>query len=110
MYNRVDLHKKLCDILGSNNVFYQPPENIRLTYPCIIYELGGIDTLYADGIPYLHTLTYDVLYIHRDPDESSVLSKLLELSGVHYSRRYKSDNLYHDSLSIKKFWEVKPND
>ena len=38
MDRRLQLHEELCSVLGSRNVYFQPPETIKLTYPCIIYS------------------------------------------------------------------------
>ena len=39
MSKRVDLGNKLKEILGSNNVYFQPPDNLKMVYPCIRYRL-----------------------------------------------------------------------
>ena len=41
MSKRVDLGNKLKEILGSNNVYFQPPDNLKMVYPCIRYRLEG---------------------------------------------------------------------
>ena len=35
---RDDLHQVLVRILGSNNVYYHPPVNLKISYPAIVYE------------------------------------------------------------------------
>ena len=30
------LGKALIELLGSNNVYFQPPESIKIDYPCIV--------------------------------------------------------------------------
>ena len=42
MGNRLELHEILVDALGSRNVYYQPPENIKITYPAIVYSKTDI--------------------------------------------------------------------
>ena len=42
MRDRLDLHECLCKILNSNNVYFQPPENVRMNYPAIVYSLGTV--------------------------------------------------------------------
>ena len=54
MKTRVDLQQKLEDFLGSRNVYFQPPENIRLKFPCIIYSYIVPKTEYANNLIYYH--------------------------------------------------------
>ncbi len=66
--SRLKLHEILVDILGSRHVYFQPPENIRLTYPCIVYERSSIDTNFADNNPYTNKKRYTVTVIDKNPD------------------------------------------
>ena len=50
MSKRVDLGNKLKEILGSNNVYFQPPDNLKMVYPCIRYRLEGGNAEYADNV------------------------------------------------------------
>ena len=47
-----DLQVVLQEIMGDHKVYYQPPENLKLTYPCIIYETSDILSNFADNNPY----------------------------------------------------------
>ena len=38
MKTRYELHEFLCEILGSRNVYFQPPESVKMKYPAIVYE------------------------------------------------------------------------
>lgn len=91
---RHQLQEMLVALLGSENVYYQPPESIKLKYPCIIYELEDIDPRYADNIPYLKKRRYSVTVIDRDPD-SSIRDKVSDLPSCGFERHFTSDNLYH---------------
>jgi hypothetical protein len=69
MGNRVQLQTLLEELIGSRNVYFQPPENVKLSYPCIIYSRGNIGkTQFADDIPYLHKTRYMVIVIDANPD------------------------------------------
>ena len=47
MANRLDLQALLEDLLGSRNVYYQPPESDKMNYPAIVYALEDyVFTLY----------------------------------------------------------------
>lgn len=99
MRNRLELHEKLCDLLGSRHVYYQPPESLKLVYPCIIYEKSDKDYTHADDLKYLISQKYTLTFITKDPD-SDVPNKIEELNYSSYSKRYVADNLYHDVYQI----------
>lgn len=96
---RIELHKMLIDLLGSKNVYFQPPESIKMKYPCIIYKLDNINTTYADDMPYLHKRRYSITVIDRDPD-SVIRDKVTHLKTSNFERAYVSDNLYHSVFNI----------
>lgn len=96
---RAELHSKLCSILGSNNIYFQPPESIKLQYPCIVYELSNIESTKADDIKFTLRKKYSVTFISLDPD-SNIPEKLLQLRYCAYDRRFVNDNMYHDVFTI----------
>lgn len=53
MANRLDLQALLEDLLGSRNVYYQPPESVKMNYPTIVYALEDIENTFADDGVYL---------------------------------------------------------
>lgn len=95
---RLDLHSKfrsLCDY-----VYFQPPSDIKLIYPCIIYNKSGRDTLFANNEAYSQNTLYDVTIIYRDPD--SQLPDLI-MSNFEYCSiltEHIIDNLYHSVLRL----------
>lgn len=91
---RVELQRKLEEILESKNVYFQPPENFKLKYPCIVYEIGAGLRIPADNIKYLNFQGYSVTFITKDPD-SETPDKILDLPYCSFERQFKSDNLYH---------------
>src|SRR5437763_13418800 len=80
--------------LITENVYFQPPTNINLAYPCIIYERDGSDAKYAENRLYLHTKRYLVTVIDRNPD-SSLPDTVEELPMCTFERFFISDNLNH---------------
>ena len=98
--NREELHEKLCNLLGSRNVYFQPPENVKLKYPCIIYERVGIQTINADNKNYLSRNRYTVTVIDKDPESEVVNNILLNIPYSSYDRHFASDNLNHDVFTI----------
>jgi hypothetical protein len=94
MANREELHETLEDLQNGIPVYFQPPSNIRISYPCIIYNLQKINNLFADNEIYVGTRVYDVTVVDTNPD-SSIVNKILELRYVANIRNYISDGLYH---------------
>ena len=91
---RVDLHELLVETLGCKNVYFQPPETMKIKYPCIVYELEDITPVFADDKPYLLHDSYQVTLMHRDPD-NPIKDKLANLPGVRFSRYFSADNINH---------------
>jgi len=99
MDRRSSLQETLVNILGSNNVYFQPPETIRLQYPCIIYERSDINKKYADNRTYMSMVRYSLTLITRSP-ESDLVKAILELPYCSYDRYYAADTLNHDVFTI----------
>ena len=99
MGTRQDLQSRCEEILGSKYVYFQPPETIKLKYPCIIYSLSDIYTRNADDRHYSMQKVYTVSVISRDPD-NTIAETILEMPKTRFDRRYVADNLYHDILTL----------
>ena len=59
------LHEELVAILGdgTRHVYFQPPENVKMTYPCIVYERHNINNIHANNGVYLQGCRYRVIVI-----------------------------------------------
>lgn len=99
MGQRNDLHELLCELCGSRNVYFQPPEGFKLLYPCVVYERDRIETDFANNTPYSHRKRYSVTVIDKDPD-SLIPDKIACLSMSKHDRHFVSDNLHHDVFTI----------
>jgi hypothetical protein len=83
----------------TDNVYFQPPENVNLKYPCIIYERNYADTKFADDKPYTHVLRYMIIVIDQDPD-SEIPGKVASMPMSIFNRFYTADNLNHDVFNV----------
>lgn len=101
-----ELQTLLENLLESKNVYYQPPSDKRLNYPCIIYNLDYIDTTYADSRPFYNAKRYSITYIDKIPDQY-IPDRLMSLPGVRFDRAYVSDNLHH--TVVRLYFDAKPN-
>lgn len=99
MQSRLELHAELCDVLGSRNVYYQPPPSLKLKYPAIVYHLEGIENIFSGNRVYMQNCTYRVIMISGEPD-SNIVGKISILPKSRYINHYTSDNLYHDVFRI----------
>lgn len=99
MDRRLSLQKKLMSILGSSNVYFQPPETLKIQYPCIIYERSNIDKKYADNRTYISMVRYSLTLITRSP-ESEIVKAILDLPYCSYDRYYTADGLNHDTFTL----------
>jgi len=94
---RLDLHQILETF--TPNVYFQPPNNIELKYPCIIYKRDFADTKFADDIPYNHRLRYQIMVIDPNPD-SDIPGKVASMPMCLFNRFYTADNLNHDVYNV----------
>lgn len=94
MERRLELQKILEEILGSKNVYFQPPASIRLKYPCIIYNRSSSYNEFADDVLYRYLKRYSVTVIDRNPD-SKIPDKVENLRYCSFERFFTSDDLNH---------------
>lgn len=99
MNNRLKLHELLCETLGSRQVYFQPPESVRMKYPAIVYFRNRIDNEYADDGVYMQSPSYSVTVIDKNPD-SEIVERMACLPRCRFDRHYISDNLNHDFFTI----------
>ena len=68
MDRRPEFHQVLKSLFDSEpHVYFQPPPNVTLEYPCIIYKLVDIPAKYANNHRYIQKREYEVTVIDRDP-------------------------------------------
>jgi len=89
-----DLKDLLQGIIGSGNVYFQPPINIQMTYPCIVYEWSNAVTKFADNAPYRFEKRYQIKVISKDPN-SDIPEKIAKLPKCVFDRRFTAENLNH---------------
>ena len=99
MSTRLELHEILCDCLGSRNVYFQPPESIKMQYPAIVYSRDDIENEHANNGVYMQSTAYNIIVIDADPD-SEVVTKVSRLPMCIFDRHYAADNLNHDSFTL----------
>lgn len=94
MGTRLELQSILEDLLGSRNVHFQPPEDLSIQYPAIVYSLGGLENIHANDRVYKQSLRYEVTVIDANPD-NEIYKQVSVLPMCRFDRHFKSDNLNH---------------
>lgn len=90
------------EIMGNRNVYYQPPSNVSMKYPCIVYQLQGIDTNYACNQDYISYKYYQLTYIDNEPN-TLIPDKLNALPMCSFVRTFTSENRNHYVFRI--YWK-----
>lgn len=83
----------------TEHVYFQPPTNLNLQYPCIVYKRVDSKSEFANNETYRYEKRYVVTVIDRDPD-SPLPDMLAELPMCTYDRFYPADDLNHDVFNI----------
>lgn len=99
MASRLNLQTMLETLLGSRNVYYQPPESVKMLYPAIVYSRSNINNTFADNLVYMQTYAYQLIVIDEDPD-SEIVKKVSALPTCRFERHFEKDNLNHDIFLI----------
>lgn len=99
MASRLSLSEVLHSI--TNNVYYQPPESVKLKFPCIVYKRTSIDETHADDTLYLSRYEYQVTYISKEPDTTKP-EEIARLPYCSAGRFFVTDSMYHYPFTI--FW------
>ena len=99
MESRLELQAILEDILGSHNVYFQPPTSVEMEYDAIVYRRKNIDNTFANDSVYKQDYAYEIIVIYRDPD-SDIPIKISNLPMCVFDRHYVVDNLNHDVFTL----------
>jgi hypothetical protein len=99
MDRRLQLQSLLEELLGTDNVYFQPPPDMEIVYPCIVYQRDQADTRFAGNVPYRYIQRYQVTIIDKDAD-NVILEKVASLPLTKFQRFFTAENLNHDVFSL----------
>jgi hypothetical protein len=92
MASRLELQELLESFTA--HVYFKPPTNTEMQYPCILYSRDSSWSAHADNLPYAHRKRYQVTVIDRNPD--SELPDMVEaLPLCSFDRYFAADQLNH---------------
>ena len=101
MSDRLKLQAKFEEILGSRNVYFQPPASLMMRYPAIRYEFKDIRTKSANNSQaYTMSTGYECVYIAKEPAGEELLRSLLQIPYLKFGRYYRADTLHHYTFTI----------
>lgn len=78
----------------TDHVYFQPPPNFQMEYPCLVYARDGSSNDHADNEMYRHVIRYQVTVIDRDPD-TELTEKIEKLRYSSFERFFTADDLNH---------------
>lgn len=81
-------------------VYFQPPSNVKMTYPCIVYSKRSKLPLRADNILYKNTTAYQVTIIEKNPDSNldDIIVEHFQYAAIEST--FIIDNLYHTIINL----------
>ena len=95
MGTRLELQTMLETLLGSRNVYFQPPASVKMSYPAIVYSRSNIKNTHADDDVYLQDRADRLTVIDKNPD-STIVDLVSKLPFCSFQQHYTADNLNHD--------------
>ena len=99
MASRLELQTMLEKLLGSPNVYFQPPASVLMKYDAIRYSRKTIENVHANNSVYNQHDCYEVIVIYRNPD-SDLPRRISQLPRCRFDRHYVADNLNHDVFTL----------
>lgn len=99
MDKRKELQSLLEELLGSRNVYFQPPENFKMKYDCIVYKRDPADNRHANNRVFGQRQGWTLTHISTSPIAEAV-QKLSLLPTCRPEQSYVADNLYHNVFHI----------
>lgn len=88
-------------VSANERVYFQPPSNHVMHYPCFVYQLERGMSERADGKPYTIYDQYQVTYISRNPDNEELRSSMLYgFDHCSFETRIPIDGLYQDNFRV----------
>ena len=100
MASRLELHEKFCEVLGTRNVYFNPPESVKMSYDAIRYQSAGKDTKHANDMVYMNTNRYEGVYITRESDSTVPDEMISRFKMCSFGSPYKADNLNHHPFTL----------
>ena len=98
---RLYLHSALETAFPDLNLYYRPPGNLKLEYPCIVYEPKSPEPAYSNNSAYVIGTRFQLTFLSTLPGYSDVRN-IYSVPGiiVGNTQVYVSSNVVHDVFTI----------
>ena len=96
---RERFHRLLASVAPHCRLYYNPPENFKMEYPAVVYNLSKIKKKRASNISYLSNKQYEVTLITKDPEDQAI-DGLANITMAEFERHFESDLLHHYVFNI----------
>lgn len=100
MANREQLQLELEQLLGSENVYFQPNDSVHIDYPCIIYSLDPTYTRQADNRNYIIVNRYHIKHIYKSLTKALKDDILKHFMMISHDNRMIVDRMYNDEFTL----------
>lgn len=104
---KTDIIQQRLKDLGIPNVYFEPPQNYKILYPCAVVRMGTISSRSADNRVYKLDNNYEIIYIRRQFDDQMVNAILVgdakhapPFSMIRHIRHYTAEGLHHDLYKL----------
>lgn len=94
-----DLLHLLQQAVRHNRVYFQPPENLKIEYPAVVFHLSKIEIDHGSDVPYKGAKEYSVTLITKDP-EPNVIDEILKIPYSSLDTSYISDGMNHFVFTV----------
>lgn len=94
-----DLLHLLRQAVQHDRVYFQPPENLKIGYPAVVFHLSKIEIDHASNVPYKGAKEYSVTLITKDP-EPDVIDEILKIPYSSLDTTYISDGMNHFVFTV----------
>lgn len=94
MVRRLELQTKLETVPGVKKAYFQPPANVQMEFPCIVYREDSTEARFAGNSPYRLTKRYEVTVIDRDPD-TEIPDVVRRFEMCSHDTTFSANNLNH---------------
>lgn len=89
-------------VVGIPNIYYEPPEDVKMKYPCVRFQRRRFATQQADNVNYIVHEQFEATLIYKAPDSPLPRRLLMSTPMCSHDRHYTASNLSHDVYIITK--------
>ena len=94
-----ELQSTFEELLGSRNVYYNPPSSVKMNYDAIVFKRSAFNNTFANNGVYRQMHAYEITTITEDAD-APIIEKISKLPRCSFDRSFVSDNLCHNIFTL----------